>query len=164
PNPTSAAGSRRAHVVPGEHRYRGEHDNGADPDFPYRPSNEMVRSWNHAGAHASFERGGIWGDWFRAGSPRTCDVPDFATRGRLRSTSTSPRSSFHRLTARGQIQSQEPHRHIRLPFWRSNRCLVLSVNALVWLGISRHFLGGSSVWGNMVRPRYLAGAQRAGRV
>ena len=44
-------------------------------------------------------------------------------------------------------------------------CLVLSINALVWLGIDRHFLGGSSAWSNMVRPGYLAGSQtaRAGR-
>ena len=99
---------------------------------------------------------GICGDWFRTGSHRPCDVPDFATGGRLRSTSTSARSSLHRLAARGQIQSQEPHRHIRLPLWRSNRCVVLSVNALVWLGTGRHFLGGSSAWSNLVRPRYLA--------
>src|SRR5207248_10685934 len=65
----------------------------------------------------------------------------------------------------GQIQSEEPHRHIRLPFWRSNWCVVLPVNALVWLGTRRHFLGGSSVWRNLVRSRYLARSQtaRAGR-
>ena len=42
--------------LPGEHRYRGEYDYGADSGFADRPSNEMVRSWNHAGAHAAFER------------------------------------------------------------------------------------------------------------
>src|SRR5437899_684175 len=152
PYPTSSARPCRAHVLPGEHRYRGEHDYCADSDFLDRPSHEMVWSWHHTGAHAPFERGRVCRDWFRTGSHRACDVPDFTTGGRLRPPSTSARSSFHRVAARGQIQSQESDRHIRLPLWRSNRCVVLSVNAVVWLGTSRHFLDGSSAWSNLVRP------------
>jgi len=60
-----------------------------------------------------FECSWICRDRFRADSHRPCDFSDFATSRRLRSTSTSARSSFHGLAARGQIQSQEPHRHIR---------------------------------------------------
>src|SRR5207247_5731479 len=134
----------------GEHRYRGEHDYGADSDLSDRASNEMVWSWNHTGAHAAFERGRVCGDWFRTGSDRPCNVSDFATGRRFRPTSTSARSSLHGVAARGQIQSEEPDRHIRLPFWRSNRSVVLSVNALVWFGTRRHFLGGSSAWSNLV--------------
>src|SRR5205814_9099164 len=101
PYPTSVARPSRAHVVPGEHRYRGKHDYRDDSDFPDRPSNEMVRSWNHTGAHAAFERSRVCGDWFRTGSHRPCNISDFATGRRFRPTSTSARGSLHGVAPRG---------------------------------------------------------------
>ena len=44
--------------------------------FLNRPSNEVVWSWNHTGAHAAFERDRVCGDWCRPCSHRPCDVPD----------------------------------------------------------------------------------------
>src|SRR5205823_10839289 len=95
-----AAGPGRTHVILGEHRYRGEHDYGADSDLSDRASNEMVWSWNHTGAHAAFERGRVCRDWFCSGSHRSRNVPDFAPSRRLRAASTSARSSLYRVAAR----------------------------------------------------------------
>jgi hypothetical protein len=40
--------------------------------------------------------------------------------------------SFHRPAARGQIQSQDLHRHVCLSRRRPDRCLVLSFAHVVW--------------------------------
>ena len=63
--------------LPGEHRYRGEHDHGRHSDFSDRPSNEMVWRWDYARALPLLSTLGFAAMAVRAPSYGACDVPEF---------------------------------------------------------------------------------------
>ena len=123
-------------IVPGKLDIRGEHDYGADPDFPDRPSYEVVWSWITLVLMPLLSTIGFAAIGVATSSAPSLRLSSFTTGRRLTLYFDQRASSLHRVAARGQIQSQEPYRHFGYRFGDQSGVVLSRLCAGFGLGLA----------------------------